>query len=379
MKLIQTKLLFDGSNEKKNCFIGIEGNEIKFVGHNQPSGTHEIIEHCEAVTPSFIDAHSHIGMVRAGEPSNEEEANEHMDSISPLSNALHSIYMDDPSFQESIESGILYSVVLPGSGNVIGGKAVLIRNFSSNITNAFISDIGIKTALGYNPRSTIKWKGTRPSTRMGAIAILRDNLLKAKKAMTLLAKKKKLIDEIDPQLELFLDILKKKYKLMVHVHKEDDVMIMIELVKEFKIEVIANHLCDVHNENIFQQLQLNKIPIIYGPLDSFPYKVELKHESWRNIEKLLRSHSKFALMTDHPVLLQRNLFFCLRHLLRFGTSKAEAISKITKEPADIIGAPTIGQIKPGFKASLTLWNNDPFLLSSYAKTVFAEGEIVYQE
>jgi len=379
MKLIQTKLLFDGSNEKKNCFIGIEGNEIKFVGHNQPSGTHEIIEHCEAVTPSFIDAHSHIGMVRAGEPSNEEEANEHMDSISPLSNALHSIYMDDPSFQESIESGILYSVVLPGSGNIIGGKAVLIRNFSSNITNAFISNIGIKTALGYNPRSTIKWKGTRPSTRMGAIALLRDNLLKANKAMRLLEKKKKLIEEIDPPLELFIDILKKKYKLMVHVHKEDDVMILIDLIKEFKIEAIANHLCDVHNDNIFQQLRINKIPIIYGPLDSFPYKVELKHESWRNIEKLLRSNSKFALMTDHPVLLQRNLFYCLRHLLRFGTSKAEAISKITKEPAEIIGAPNLGQVKPGFKASLTLWNNDPFLLSSYVKTVFAEGEIVYRE
>ena len=379
MRLIQTKLLFDGSNEKKNCFIGIEGNEIKFVGHNKPSGSHEIIEHCEAVTPSFIDAHSHIGIVRAGEPSKEEEANEHMDSISRLSNALHSIYMDDPSFQESIESGILYSVVLPGSGNIISGKAVLIRNFSSNITNAFISDIGIKTALGYNPRSTIKWKGTRPSTRMGAIAILRDNLLKAKKAMTLLEKKKKLIEEIDPQLELFLDILKKKYKLMVHVHKEDDVMIMIELIKEFKIDAIANHLCDVHNDYIFQQLRLNKIPIIYGPLDSFPYKVELKHESWRNIEKLLRSNAKFALMTDHPVILQRDLFYCLRHLLRFGTTKAEAISKITKEPADIIGAKTLGQVKPGFKASLTLWNNDPFLLSSYVKTVFAEGEIVYQE
>ena len=38
MKLIQTKLLFDGINEKKNCFIGIEGNKIKFVGHNKPSG-----------------------------------------------------------------------------------------------------------------------------------------------------------------------------------------------------------------------------------------------------------------------------------------------------------------------------------------------------
>jgi hypothetical protein len=28
------------------------------------------------------------------------------------------------------------------------------------------------------------------------------------------------------------------------------------------------------------------MPIIYGPLDCFPYKVELKHESWRNVKSL---------------------------------------------------------------------------------------------
>src|SRR5688500_19767316 len=105
--------------------------------------------------------------------------------------------------------------------------------------------------------------------------------------MAILEKKKKLSEEIDPQMELFINILKNKYKLMVHVHKEDDVMIMLELIKEFKIEAIANHLCDVHNENIFSQLRLNRIHIIYGPLDSFPYKVELKNESMRIIEKLL--------------------------------------------------------------------------------------------
>ena len=44
---------------------------------------------------------------------------------------------------------------------------------------------------------------------MGSIAILRDNLLKAKKTMALLEKKKKLSEEIDPQMELFIDILKK--------------------------------------------------------------------------------------------------------------------------------------------------------------------------
>lgn len=114
-------------------------------------------------------------------------------------------------------------------------------------------------------------------------------------------------------------------------------------------------------------------------MDSFPYKVKLKHESWRNIEKLLILNSKFALITDHPVLLQRNLFYGLRYLLGFGCSKAEAISKITKDPAEIIGLPNIGQIKPGFKASFTLWNDGPFLSSSYPITVFAEGETVYKE
>ena len=83
------------------------------------------------MTPAFIDSHSHIGMVRSGEPSKEEEANEQMSSVYPLVNALHIIYMDGSSFIESTESGVIYSTVLPGSGNIIGGKAVLIRNWET--------------------------------------------------------------------------------------------------------------------------------------------------------------------------------------------------------------------------------------------------------
>jgi len=84
-------------------------------------------------------------------------------------------------------------------------------------------------------------------------------------------------------------------------------------------------------------------------------------------------------MSDHPVILQRNLFYTLRHLLRFGMSKAEAISKITKEAADIIGVANIGQVKAGYKASLVVWNGDPFSLSSYPALVIGEGKTVYRE
>jgi imidazolonepropionase-like amidohydrolase len=383
MKLIKSKVLFDGAEEKENMIIGFEGDEIKYVGSRKPDedrGTEMILEGDDiVVTPAFIDSHSHIGMVRSGEPGKEEESNEQMNSVYPLVTALHSIYMDDPSFTESVESGVLYSTVLPGSGNIIGGKAVLIRNFVQDIGQAYIMDIGIKAALGYNPRSTVEWKGNRPSTRMGAVAMLRENFIKARKMQGLLQKEKKVIDEVDPLTEVLMDALSGRLKMMFHVHKEDDIMILIQLVREFGIRAIANHCCDVHREEIFTALKASSVPIIYGPMDAFPYKVELKHESWRNTEKLLKSGAKFSVMSDHPVILQRNILYSLRHMLRFGLSRANAISKITKEAAEIIGIQNIGQIKPGFKASIAVWNGDPFSLSSHPILVIAEGRTVYDE
>jgi imidazolonepropionase-like amidohydrolase len=388
MKLVKCNTLFDGTEEKSDIYVGFEGDEIKYVGQDKTpklEGTsennNEIISEANmyTITPGFIDAHSHIGLVRSGEPDREEEANEHFNPIYPLVSALHSIYMDDHSFIESVEGGVLYSTVLPGSGNIVGGKAVLIRNFAKDIGEAYMSDVGIKMALGYNPRSTTEWKGDRPSTRMGAIAMLREYLIKATKMQRLIEMEKKVADELDPLTEVFMDILSNKYKMMVHLHKEDDAMVLIQLVREFGIKAVANHCADVHREEVFSALKAAAIPVVYGPMDSFPYKVELKHESWRNVEKLIESNAKFSLMSDHPVILQRNLFYTLRHLLRFGMSKADAISKITKEAAEIIGVNEIGQVKAGYKASFVVWNGDPFSLSSYPVLVIAEGKTVYQE
>lgn len=382
MKLIRSKTLFDGINERKDVYIGFEDDEIKYVGSSKPAeekNSSELIIEADTVTPGFIDSHSHIGMARSGEPSEEEEANEHMRTVYPLVNSLHSVYMDDPSFTESVESGVLYSTVLPGSGNVIGGKAVLVRNFSKDIGSAYTMDVGIKAALGYNPRSTTEWKGDRPSTRMGAIAMLRENFIKARKMQRLIQIDRKVIDEVEPITEVFMDILSGKYKMMVHVHKEDDIMVLIQLANEFGIKAVANHCTDVYRKEVFEALKNSSIPIVYGPMDSFPYKVELKHESWRNVKELLDSGAKFSMMSDHPVILQRNIFYTLRHLLRFGVTKANAVSKITREAADIIGINNIGQISPGFKASFVIWNGDPFSLLNYPILVVAEGKIAYRE
>jgi hypothetical protein len=38
MKLIKSKVLFDGVKEKENMIIGFEGDEIKYVGSRKTEG-----------------------------------------------------------------------------------------------------------------------------------------------------------------------------------------------------------------------------------------------------------------------------------------------------------------------------------------------------
>lgn len=375
MKYVKANVLFDGIEVKHNQFIGFDGNTISYVGEKRPDGEFLGEGH---VTPAFIDSHSHIGMARAGEPGAEEESNETMQALLPLVRAVDSVYMDDSAFRESVESGVLYSTVLPGSGNIIGGMGSLLRNFAGNIDEAFVKDIGVKMALGYNPRSTKEWKGDRPTTRMGASAMLREQLFNAQKTEALLASGKRSIDEIDPETEMFMKILSGELRIMCHLHREDDAIQLIRLADHFGIRPIINHGMDFYRPEIFDLIRKKGLHMVYGPLDSHPYKVELKHESWRNTKFLYDSGVKFSLMSDHPVILQRNLFLTVRHFLRAGASKQECISFITSRAAEILGLDDLGKIEKGKKASIIVWKGDPFNLESYPAKVIGEGRILVE-
>ncbi|RLF06486.1 MAG: imidazolonepropionase [Thermoprotei archaeon] len=377
MQTVYANLIYTGSEVVRNRYVNFEENKIVSIS-DKPEG--EILYKAEVITPAFIDPHSHIGMVRSGEPSDEEESNETFESIVVLADAIDSVYMDDNAFKESIEHGVLYSCVLPGSGNIIGGRAALIRNFERTTDKAFMKHVGIKAALGYNPRSTSKWKGKRPTSRMGVMAIFREELLSALKALRLVEKGKKDVDELTPQQEALIKILKGEHVLRCHVHKEDDIAALLRLKSEFNLKITVEHASDVHSADVFRVLKEQNVPIVYGPVDSFPYKTELKHETWRNIRHIVEVEPLFALMSDHPVILQRNLYLQLRFLLRFGYDRAKAISTITLNSAKILGVSDIlGSIEPGKLASIVLWDGDPFTLDSRVVMAIGEGKVVYQE
>lgn len=380
MKCIHGGTIYTGKSIIHDAHIVFEGREIVDVS-NKAKGTR--LGSFPVLTPAFIDPHSHIGMARAGEPSRDSEANDHLDSLFALTDALDSVQMDDTAFQDAIEMGVLYSCVLPGSGNIIGGLSAVIRNYARNSTQALITRAGVKAAFGYNPMSTQEWKGQRPSTRMGAVALFRKKLdelsQKEEKFRRARGAKKEEIT-FSAEEKVLREVLARKKPLRAHVHKIDDIAAVLRLVDEFRIKVTVEHAMDVHRPDIFTELKKRKIPVTYGPLDSFAYKVELKHENWRNIRYLLDSRVDFGLMTDHPVTPARQIFLQTRWFTRAGLPKAQAIDLVSRRNAEILGIDNIlGTLQKNKWASFICWNNDPFDFTSYPVAVYGEGERLFSE
>ena len=400
--VIKAKVLYDGLKSYKNRYIIVEGEKIMEVTKNAMKADYEGF-----VTPAFIDPHSHIGMDRDGEPWQESEVNDIVNQINPLDDPLNSIYFDDRAFKDAVDFGVLYSCVVPGSGNLIGGRAKIIRNYARNVKEAFMKDYGFKMALGYNPRSTQEWKGERSNTRMGVYALLEKKLdavlIKREKKHLELKKKtrelnrklkekkisKKELDEelkiADKEFELeflpeekaLLLLLRGKMTAKIHVHKEDDVYYLIKLAKKYNLKVTADHTGDVFHKEVFDELGKNNIPVIFGPLGALGYKVELKHSYYQNAKLLMNSKAFFGLMTDHPVIHTFSLRDSLKFFLIQGMNKEDAISLITYKNAKILGIDDIlGTIEKGKLASLVVWNNDPLALNAFPVMVMGEGKIL---
>lgn len=378
MNSIFAKTIFTGRKVVSDRYVVFNGR--KFAGistrvQGSLSGKYNVI------TPAFVDAHSHIGMARAGEPNDQGEANDQSESIIALADALDSVQMDDSALTDAIEMGVLYSCVVPGSGNIIGGNSAVIRNYAPDSTEALIARAGLKSAFGFNPMKTRSWKGKRPTTRMGALAILRSKLdevrQKIQKYRSAKGGRKQDI-VFSAEEKVLRDILARKTRLRAHVHKIDDIAALLRLVDDFRIKIVVDHAMDVHDTKIFQELKRRKIPVVYGPVDSFAYKVELKHENWRNIRHLIASGVDFGLMSDHPVTLARQLLLQTRWFMRAGLSKQGAIELVSRKNARILGIDDrIGIIEKGKWASFTCWNGDPFDLASYPVAVYGEGEVLF--
>lgn len=332
-----------------------------------------------AVYPGFIDAHSHIGMWEDGLDFEGDDGNEDTDPISPQLRAIDAVNPMDACFKEALDAGVTTVITGPGSANPIGGSWVAMKTLGHCVDDMVIKDsVGIKFALGENPKNVYNEKGQAPVTRMGIAALIREQLEKARRYKRDLERAKTHDcdePEFDVKCESLIKLLNREVKALFHCHRADDIYTAIRISKEFNLDLVLVHA----TEGYLISESLKGMDIISGPIICDRSKPELRNQRVSNSLKLIEHGANVAICTDHPVVpIQYNLLSCAV-AIREGLTREQAINSITLAPAKICGiADKVGSIEPGKHADFVVFNKNDDIFSPFVKPalVVVYGNVV---
>lgn len=364
--------------------IRVENGQIKEIGKDLQalSGEETIDATGLYVLPGFIDPHTHLGVGEEGIGFEGNDVNEYSSPITPHLRGIDAFNPADTAIEESIQAGVTSVAVGPGSANVIGGLFSMIKLGYKMADQALIKQsVGMKCALGENPKRVGKEKSRMPMTRMGTAAKLREALFLAKEYMEKLERHKSKPDENEKppyniKWEALIPVLKKDLPLKIHVHRADDILTAIRIAKEFDVNFSLDHCSDGHY--IADYIKESGASAIVGPTLGFRTKVETRGKTFETPGILHSAGVPVAITTDHPVIPLRELRICAAYAARYGMGQEEALKAITLYPAQIVGLDhKIGSLEPGKDADIVLWSGNPLEVFSEAKLVMIDGQVKY--
>lgn len=369
----------------ENGYVEIIENTITSMGASKPSEVSEcdIDAHGLTLYPGFIDIHTHMGLIGDGIGVEGDDFNEDTDPITPNLRVIDAINPMQQYFLDAQMSGITTVVTAPGSTNPIGGTVSAIKTAGRCVDDMLVADVGIKMALGENPKSAFSDKDSAPVTRMATAAVIREALTKAKRYACDIAAAKEAsesLPEYDAKWEALLPLLDHKLKAHIHCHAANDILTAQRICREFDIENVLIHCTEGYL--IADLLKRDDKPVYaaVGPVICDRNKPELRALSCENAALLSKNGILTAICTDHPETPIQYLTTTVAAAVKGGLSFHDAVRSITINPAMMMGLDErIGSVSVGKDADLVLFDGNPFELSSRVTLVLINGKIVYKE
>lgn len=324
------------------------------------------------IMPGFMDAHTHIGISEEGMRWEGEDCNETVHPVTPDMRVVDGINPLDIAIPKARKAGITSAVVSPGSTNVIGGQAAVMKLCrETNVEKMILkAPCAIKCATGENPKRNYgENKGRSPMTRMGTAAVFRKTMENARRYM----KKKDAGEDVyDPEFDALIPLLKKEIPAHIHAHRADDILTAIRLCKEFDLRLSTVHT--TVGKHVIPEIAASGIIPIVGPCIGPAGKPETVGGDLAMGAMLEEAGVEFALCTDHDVIALWQLPYLCSIMVREGLSEDAAFRSITINAAKAAGVEDrVGSIALGKDADIVVFSGHPFHYLTKTKAVFING------
>jgi len=376
----------------QNGSLLMQDGKVVAVGAsiNAPAGAEIIDAAGKWVTPGIIDTHSHMGVYSAPGIAALQDGNEMTNPVTAEVWAEHSVWPHDPQFALALAGGITTAQLLPGSGNLIGGRGVTVKNVPARTVQEMKfpnAPYGLKMACGENPKRVYGGRGRAPSTSMGNMAGYRAAWIRAAKYRDDMAKWEK--EGSDPakrpmrdlQLETLALALDSEILIQNHCYRADEMVQMIDLAREFGYKIKSFHHA-VEAYKVRDYLAKEDICASMWS-DWWGFKLEAYDGIQENIPLVHEAGACAVVHSDDAQGIQRlnqeaAKAWTAGRKAGINLTRDDVIKWITINAAKALGIEkSTGSLEPGKMADVVIWSGDPFSVYTKAEKVFIDGALIY--
>ncbi len=359
---------------KSDILIVVANGRISRIVPEEPEGVDAkpgVVDHYPGavVCPGLIDVRSAVGAYG----SNQEEAF----AIDPGASAIELVDRNHPVFRAAAVAGITSVLLMPGDGNLISGAAAVVKTVvvdgkgarrdsrtSSSRTSrsrssgrrgvpGVVRDDGpLVFSLGQSPLRFDR----APTSRGGAVAMLRESLRKAKDGVG----HQRLVDFVGGRLD-GLVVCDEAMDVDAAVNLFGGMNLSLTLVFTGAASDVSAGLSDV-----------------FRATATGPYDYTMSPNALSHAAALAKSGNLVALVARAPGGAPDGLRVTAALAARYGLDASLARSAMTFSAARAVGvADRIGSIEQGKDADFVIFSDDPLRLDARVLAVYVDGVRVY--
>ncbi|MBN1273601.1 MAG: amidohydrolase family protein [Candidatus Aminicenantes bacterium] len=369
-----------------HCDILILNGIIAKIGPNiePPEGIKVVDASGKYIIPGIIDSHTHIALTGTNESS---------EPITPEIDMRDVLNADDPSIYTALTGGVTMVHTMHGSANPIGGENIVLKLKWGKSSEEMIVHEAFRTlkfALGENPKQAnrmVMGEQRYPQSRMGVIAIIRREFLKAKDYLkdweryNRLKTSKKFSSNIIPPrkdlgMEQLADMLRGKMLARCHTYRADETLEFLALSKEIGFKIACfEHVSEAFK--IAKELAEDKIGIsIFA--DSWAYKMEASEGIAYNAAFCIQKGVLVSINSDSWERIRRLFNEAAKSMKYGGLSENECLKLITYNPAVQLGVDKIvGSLEEGKHGDIAVFNEHPMSAYTRCDMTIIEGDIYF--
>jgi imidazolonepropionase-like amidohydrolase len=329
------------------------------------------------VTPGLVDAHSVVGLSGALNQPHDQMQLELSTAMQPELRAIDAYNARETLVEWLRIHGVTTVHTGHAPGALISGQTMIVKTVGNEVEDATIVPVAaIACTLGADGLAE---HGKSPGTRSKAIAMLREELLKAKDYVVKLDGPEDKRPARDLRLEALGKVITRDLPLMVTAQRVVDIMDALRVAREFDIRIILDGAAESYL--VLDQIKAAKVPVIVHPT-MFRAGQETENLSMETPATLKKAGILVALQSGYETYVPKTrvVLFEAAEAAANGLSFEEALSMVTIDAARILGIDKrVGSLEPGKDGDLALFDGDPFEFTSHVIGVVINGQAVSQE